>query len=102
MPEQGTRRRARRAKRKGKSASTQAGEYVREEMHHARSGKHKVKNRKQAIAIGLSKARDVGVSVPRKKKSSRRSSVKTSSMQSKSKRKSTNRSRSGRRTRSTT
>ena len=74
MPEKRTRRRAQRAKRQGKSASTQAGEYVREEMHHARSGKHKVKNRKQAIAIGLSKARRAGVNVPKKGSSSRSSS----------------------------
>jgi hypothetical protein len=50
-----------------KAASTKAGKYVREEMHHKRSGKHKVKSRKQAIAIGLSKARKKGVKVPKKK-----------------------------------
>ena len=44
-----------------------AGQEVRTEMHHMRSGKHKVKNRKQAIAIGLSKARQKGAKVPRKK-----------------------------------
>jgi hypothetical protein len=36
-------------------------------MHHMRSGKHKVKNSKQAVAIGLSKARQKGAKVPRKK-----------------------------------
>jgi hypothetical protein len=51
------------------SASTKAGRYVREEIHHAREGKHPVKNPKQAIAIGLSKARKAGVRVPAKKRS---------------------------------
>jgi hypothetical protein len=55
--------------RKKKAASTRAGKYVREEMHHKRSGKHKIKSRKQAIAIGLSKARKKGVKVPKKKAS---------------------------------
>jgi uncharacterized protein DUF6496 len=75
MPEKRTKKRAAKQKRKGNKASTQAGEYVREEMHHKRSGKHKVKNRKQAIAIGLSKARRSGIAVPkrsRKKKTSRK------------------------------
>jgi hypothetical protein len=67
MPEKKTKERARKAKRAGKAPSTQAGEFVREEMHHKKSGKHRVKNRKQAIAIGLSKARRSGVKVPRKK-----------------------------------
>jgi len=52
-----------------RSPSTRAGEYVREEIHHAREGKHPVKNRKQAIAIGLSKARRKGIRVPAKKRS---------------------------------
>ena len=68
MPERKTVARARRAKRQGKAATTQAGEFVREEMHHKRSGKHPVKSRKQAIAIGLSKARRAGVKVPAKHK----------------------------------
>ena len=54
----------------GRKYSKKAGEEVRTEMHHMRSGKHKVKNRKQAIAIGLSKARKKGAKVPSKKKSS--------------------------------
>jgi hypothetical protein len=49
-----------------------AGEEVRTEMHHMRSGKHPVKNRKQAIAIGLSKARKKGAKVPPSRSSSRR------------------------------
>jgi len=61
MPEQATRDRARRKLRQGKSASTAAGEYVREEMHHIRQGKHGARSAKQAIAIGLSKARRAGV-----------------------------------------
>jgi hypothetical protein len=61
MPEKGTIARARRDKRAGKSASTQAGEYVREEMEHVREGRHGARSPKQAIAIGLSKARRAGV-----------------------------------------
>ena len=61
MPDQETLRRARKDKRQGKSASTQAGEFVREEMHHVREGKHGARSTKQAIAIGLSKARRSGV-----------------------------------------
>ena len=53
-----------RAKQKGKSSSTQAGEFVREEMHHIRKGKHGARSTKQAIAIGLSKARRAGVDLP--------------------------------------
>ena len=72
MPEKKTLRRAAKAKRAGKPASTQAGAFVGEEMRHAKSGKHPVKSRKQAIAIGLSKARRSGVKVPRKKAASPR------------------------------
>ena len=57
----------RRSSGRNRAASTRAGEYVREEIHHAREGKHPVKNRKQAIAIGLSKARRKGVDVPKKR-----------------------------------
>ena len=64
MPEKQTVERARRDKRKGKSPSTQAGEFVREEMHHIREGKHGARSTKQAIAIGLSKARRAGVGLP--------------------------------------
>jgi hypothetical protein len=64
MPEKQTLERARRAKQKGKSGSTQAGEFVREEMHHIREGKHGARSTKQAIAIGLSKARRAGVDLP--------------------------------------
>lgn len=64
MPEQETLERAHEDKEEGKSASTQAGEFVREEMHHIREGKHGAANAKQAIAIGLSKARRAGVDLP--------------------------------------
>ena len=64
MPERETMERARKDKRQGKSASTQAGEFVREEIHHVREGKHGAKSTKQAIAIGLSKARRAGVDLP--------------------------------------
>jgi hypothetical protein len=68
MPEQKTLERAARDKREGKSPSTQAGEFVREEMDHIREGKHGARSTKQAIAIGLSKARRAGVSLPPPKK----------------------------------
>ena len=61
MPEKETIRKARQDKREGKSPSTQAGEFVREEIHHIREGKHGASSTKQAIAIGLSKARRSGV-----------------------------------------
>jgi hypothetical protein len=64
MPEKETLRRAREDKREGKAASTQAGEFVREEMEHIRRGKHGARNTKQAIAIGLQKARRAGVNLP--------------------------------------
>ena len=64
MPEKETLERARRDKRQGKAASTQAGEFVREEIHHVREGKHGARSTKQAIAIGLSKARRAGVKLP--------------------------------------
>ena len=61
MPKKQTIERARRDEREGKSASTQAGEFVREEMEEIRAGKHGARSTKQAIAIGLSKARRAGV-----------------------------------------
>jgi hypothetical protein len=64
MPDKETTRRVRRDRRQGKAASTQAGEFVREEMHHIRQGKHGARSTKQAIAIGLSKARRAGVDLP--------------------------------------
>jgi hypothetical protein len=68
MPEKKTLRRARQAKREGKSPGTQAGEFVREEIEHIREGKHGARSAKQAIAIGLSKARRAGVKLRTPKK----------------------------------
>src|SRR5438034_7574356 len=68
MPEKETIERARRDKRQGKAPSTQAGEFIREEMHHIREGKHGARSSKQAIAIGLSKARRAGVNLRPPKK----------------------------------
>jgi len=64
VPEKETLERARRDKKEGKSPSTQAGEFIREEIHHIREGKHGAASTKQAIAIGLSKARRAGVKLP--------------------------------------
>ena len=74
MPEKRTLQRARRDKREGKAPTTQAGEFVREEIEHVRHGKHGARSTKQAIAIGLSKARRAGVRLkpPRKGQTSRR------------------------------
>src|SRR5579863_5104516 len=68
MPEKETLERAREDARAGKAPSTQAGEFVREEMDHIREGKHGARSTKQAIAIGLSKARRAGVKLPAPKK----------------------------------
>lgn len=74
MPERKTLERARKAKRQGKAPTTQAGEFVREEIEHVREGKHGARSTKQAIAIGLSKARRSGVKLkpPRKGQASAR------------------------------
>ena len=64
MPEKATLERAKRDQAAGKAPSTQAGEFVREEMEHVREGKHGARSTKQAIAIGLSKARRSGVALP--------------------------------------
>jgi hypothetical protein len=68
MPKKETMARARQAKREGKSPTTQAGEFVREEIEDIRQGKHGARSTKQAIAIGLSKARRAGVDLPPPKK----------------------------------
>jgi hypothetical protein len=68
MPEKRTVERARRDAREGKAPSTQAGEFVREEIDHIREGKHGARSAKQAIAIGLSKARRAGVALPTPKR----------------------------------
>jgi len=64
MPDKKTIERAREDKRKGKSASTQAGEFVRAEVDKIRRGQHGARSAKQAIAIGLSEARRAGVDLP--------------------------------------
>jgi len=68
MPSKTTLKRAQEDKREGKAPSTQAGEFVREEMEHIREGKHGARSTRQAIAIGLSKARRAGVKLPPPKK----------------------------------
>jgi hypothetical protein len=68
MPEKETLERAREDAREGKAPTTQAGEFVREEIEHIREGKHGARSAKQAIAIGLSKARRAGVKLPPPKK----------------------------------
>jgi len=68
MPEKQTIERAKKDKAEGKAPSTQAGEFVREEMDHIREGKHGARSPQQAIAIGLSKARRAGVDLPAPKK----------------------------------
>jgi Family of unknown function (DUF6496) len=67
MPEKKTVERARKDARKGKAPTTQAGEFVREEMHHVREGEHGARSTKQAIAIGLSKARRAGAKLARRR-----------------------------------
>jgi hypothetical protein len=64
MPEKQTMKRARKAQSEGKRPTTVASEFVREEMHHMKEGKHGKESRAQAIAIGLSKARKAGVALP--------------------------------------
>jgi len=71
MPDKETLERAEEDKKEGKSPSTQAGEFVREEIEHIREGKHGARSAKQAIAIGLSKARRAGVKLPAPKKASK-------------------------------
>jgi hypothetical protein len=84
MPEKRTVARAKRDLRQGKSPSTAAGEFVKEEMDHIRAGKHGAKSAKQAIAIGLSKARRAGVPLPnrRGKKVARKKTYSSSSRRS--------------------
>jgi hypothetical protein len=95
MPEKETLERAHEDEREGKSPSTQAGEFVREEMHHVREGKHGAANTKQAIAIGLSKARRAGVKLgtPKNASANTRKKAKQDSRKSRSHKK-TSRSRS--------
>jgi Family of unknown function (DUF6496) len=78
MPRQQIIRKAKQDKRAGKSASTQAGEFVKDEIDQIRKGRHGARSTRQAIAIGLSEARRAGVDLPpprkgRTKKATRRS-----------------------------
>jgi hypothetical protein len=78
MPSKSTVGKAKQELREGKSPTTAAGEFVREEIEHVREGKHGARSTKQAIAIGLSKARRAGVPLkpPRRAKASTRKSAK--------------------------
>jgi len=87
MPDRETLERAHEDAREGKSPSTQAGEFVREEMHHIREGKHGAASTKQAIAIALSKARRAGVKLPAKGSASTRKKAQQDTRASRSNRK---------------
>ena len=69
MPDKDTLKRAKKDKAEGKSPSTQAGEFIKEQFDHIREGKHGARSTEQAIAIGLSEARRAGVKLPAPKKS---------------------------------
>ena len=75
MPSKTTTRKARQDLREGKSPSTAAGEFVREEIEHVREGKHGARSPKQAIAIGLSKARRAGIPLKPRGKAARKGST---------------------------
>ena len=100
MPEKATLKRAAQDRRGGKAPGTQAGEFVREEIHHVREGKHGARSAKQAIAIGLSKARRAGVKLARPpataKESTKRSARSASRAASKTARPSRHRSEAAR------
>jgi hypothetical protein len=87
MPERETLERAQEDAREGKSPSTQAGEFVREEIHHVREGKHGAASAKQAIAIGLSKARRAGVKLPARGSASTQKKAEQDTQASRSRRK---------------
>jgi hypothetical protein len=80
MPDEKTLERAQEDAREGKSPSTQAGEFVKEEMDHIREGKHGARSPQQAIAIGLSKARRAGVKLPAPKKGTTSEATRTKAM----------------------
>ena len=104
MPEKKTIARARKAKREGKAPTTQAGEFVREEIEHIRKGKHGAKSAKQGIAIGLSKARRTGVKLasPKKGTTSTRTRKQAKRTTAKAKASPTTRRKSAKRSRATT
>jgi Family of unknown function (DUF6496) len=78
MPEKKTLEKARRAKREGKAPSTQAGEFIREEIRKIRRGEHGARSPEQAIAIGLSEARRAGVDLPPPRKGTVKESTRKS------------------------
>src|SRR5207237_10835943 len=92
MPEKETLERAKEDKREGKARSTEAGEIVREEMEHVREGKHGARSTKQAIAIGLSKARRAGVKLKPPTKGSKKTQKQAARDLKKGKKKSTKKS----------
>ena len=89
MPTQNAKRRAATKKRQGKAATTQAGEFVRSEMRKMKRGKGNARNRKQAVAIGLSEARREGIRVgqPRSKRQTRATSPRSKSSNARTKKK---------------
>jgi Family of unknown function (DUF6496) len=101
MPEEDVIERARRDAAEGKSPSTQAGEFVREEIEHVREGKHGARSPQQAIAIGLSKARRAGIKLPPPKKGRSSQRVRRQAKRDLSRGRSGNRKPSARRSRAT-
>lgn len=101
MPEQDVIERARRDAEQGKSPSTQAGEFVREEIEHVRQGKHGARSRQQAIAIGLSKARRAGINLPPPKRNQASQKVRRQAQRDLSKGRSRSRKTSAKRSRAT-
>jgi hypothetical protein len=99
MPEENVIERAHRDAAEGKSPSTQAGEFVREEIEHVREGKHGARSPQQAIAIGLSKARRAGITLPPPKKGRSSSKVRRQAQRDLNKGRSRNRKPSAKRSR---
>lgn len=102
MPDKRTIERAAEDKREGKSPSTQAGEFVREEMDHIREGKHGARSTRQAIAIGLSKARRAGVKLAPPKAGSTSPATRKSAMRDLAKGRKSKKTTSSKRSRATT
>jgi Family of unknown function (DUF6496) len=101
MPEEDVIERAHRDAAEGKSPSTQAGEFVREEIEHVREGKHGARSPQQAIAIGLSKARRAGITLPPPKKGRSSSKVRRQAQRDLNRGRSRNRKPSAKRSRAT-
>jgi hypothetical protein len=85
MPTATAKKRAQTKKRQGKAASTQAGEFVRSEMRQLKLGKGSAKSRKQAVAIGLSEARQAGIKVKGQPRSKRQAKSRKSTTSKKKK-----------------